>query len=148
MEPRSGARRKLKPRCIVNYTTSRWPAIHAYLVPAGAGHYRLQLNTALRRAAQADAGDVVDVKLRLDCAPRTLPIPPDLRTGLKKHPRAWKALKALAPGHHRQFIQWYDSAKAPETRRRRLERAIDILLERALLSPRRQQRFAGAPPPR
>jgi vacuolar iron transporter family protein len=30
MEPRSGARQKLKPRRIVNYTTSRWPAIHAY----------------------------------------------------------------------------------------------------------------------
>jgi hypothetical protein len=30
MEPRSGARRKLKPRRIVNYITSRWPAIDAY----------------------------------------------------------------------------------------------------------------------
>jgi hypothetical protein len=30
MEPRRGARQKLKPRSIVNYTTSRWPAIHAY----------------------------------------------------------------------------------------------------------------------
>jgi hypothetical protein len=31
MEPRRGARQKLKPRRIVNDTTSRWPAIHAYL---------------------------------------------------------------------------------------------------------------------
>jgi hypothetical protein len=30
MEPRRGARQKLKPRRIVNDTTSRWPAIHAY----------------------------------------------------------------------------------------------------------------------
>ena len=29
------------------------------LVPAGAGRYRLQLNTALRKAAHADTGDVV-----------------------------------------------------------------------------------------
>jgi hypothetical protein len=34
MEPRSGTRRKLTPRCIVNYATSRWPAIHAYLLSA------------------------------------------------------------------------------------------------------------------
>jgi len=116
---------------IVNGRSAR-----ATLVPAGAGRYRLQLNTALRKAAQADVGDVVSVELRLDLAPRTLPVPPDLRAGLKDHPKAWKAFEALASGHRRQFIRWYDSAKAPETRHRRLNRAIDVLLERALLSPR------------
>jgi hypothetical protein len=30
MEPRSGTLRKIKPRCIVNYNTSRRPAIDAY----------------------------------------------------------------------------------------------------------------------
>jgi hypothetical protein len=30
MEPRSGTRRKIKPRCIVNYSTSRRPEIDAY----------------------------------------------------------------------------------------------------------------------
>ncbi len=30
MEPHSGTRRKIKPRCIVNYSTSRRPAIDAY----------------------------------------------------------------------------------------------------------------------
>jgi uncharacterized protein YdeI (YjbR/CyaY-like superfamily) len=105
------------------------------LVPAGAGRYRLQLNTALRKAARADTGDVVSVGLQLDRTPRTLPVPPDLRAGLKDHPKAWKAFEALAPGQRRQFIQWYDSAKAPETRRR-LNRALDVLLERALLSRR------------
>ena len=30
MEPRSGTRRKIKPRCIVNYNTSRRSAIDAY----------------------------------------------------------------------------------------------------------------------
>lgn len=34
MEPCSGARRKLKPRCIVKSTPSRWPAIHAYVFTA------------------------------------------------------------------------------------------------------------------
>jgi hypothetical protein len=35
MEPRRGARQKLKPRRIVNDTTSRWRAIHAYLFAVG-----------------------------------------------------------------------------------------------------------------
>jgi hypothetical protein len=130
-------RKPAKPKYIPVVAIVNGRSARATLVPAGAGRYRLQLNTSLRKAAHADTGDVVRVELRLDRAPRTLPVPPDLRAGLKHHPKARKAFEALAPGSRRQFIQWYDSAKAPETRRRRLERAIDVLLERALLSPRR-----------
>ena len=103
------------------------------LVPAGDGRYRMQINTVLRKAARADVGDAVSVELWLDLASRELPVPADLRAALKEHPKARKAFDQLAPGHRRQFIQWFDSAKAPETRIRRLGRAIDVLLERAIL---------------
>ncbi len=130
-------RNPAKPKYIPVVAIVNAQRARATLVPAGAGRYRLQLNTALRKAAHADAGDVVSVALRLDRAPRTLPVPPDLRAGLKHHPRARKAFEALAPGTRRQFIQWYDSAKAPETRHRRLHRAIEVLLERAVFSRRK-----------
>jgi len=105
----------------------------ATLVPAGGGRFRIQINTAQRKAARVDAGDVVSVELRLDRTSRNLPAPPDLRAGLKQHPKAEKAFQALAPGHRRHFIQWFDAAKSAEARKRRLNRAIDVLLERALL---------------
>jgi Bacteriocin-protection, YdeI or OmpD-Associated/Domain of unknown function (DUF1905) len=105
------------------------------LVPAGGGRYRLHLNTALRRAARADAGDVVCVELRIDRGSRSLPVPRDLSAGLKRRPRAWRAFQGLPPGHRRQFIRWFDSAKSPGARERRLDRAVDALLERALLRP-------------
>ena len=117
---------------IVNGRSSR-----TTLVPAGDGRHRMQINTALRKAAHADVGDVVSIELRLDRESRELPVPADLRAALKEHPKARKAFEALAPGHRRQFIKWFDSAKAPETRIRRLGRAIDVLLERALLQPSR-----------
>ena len=97
----------------------------------------MQINTALRKAAHADVGDVVSVELQLDLFPRTLPVPPDLRVGLKTHPKEWKAFEALTPGGRRHFIEWFDSAKSSEARGRRLDRAIDVLLERALLRPAR-----------
>ena len=103
------------------------------LVPTGGGRYRLQINTAQRKAAHADVGEVVTVELRIDRASRTLPVPPDLSAGLKRHAKAWKAFQELAPGGRRQFIQWFDSAKSPAARQRRLDRAVDVLLERALL---------------
>jgi Bacteriocin-protection, YdeI or OmpD-Associated/Domain of unknown function (DUF1905) len=108
------------------------------LVPAGGGRFRMQINTALRKAARADVGDLVGVELRIDRESRELAVPADLRAGLKQHPKAWKAFQALAPGHRRHFIRWYDSAKSMEARSRRLNRAIDALLERALLGGKRQ----------
>ena len=110
------------------------------LLPAGGGRFRLQINTALRQAAQADTGDLLGVELRLDRESRDLPIPGDLRHGLQAHPKAWKAFQALAPGHRRRIISWFDGAKSEAARIRRLAQAVDILLERAWLGPKRAPR--------
>jgi hypothetical protein len=104
------------------------------LTPAGGGRYRVQLNTALRKAACADVGDAVSVELRLDLASRERPVPVDLRAALKGHPKARRAFEELTTSHRRHLIEWFDSAKGTEARIRRLGRAIDVLLERALLS--------------
>ncbi|MGC2333737.1 MAG: YdeI/OmpD-associated family protein [Candidatus Acidiferrales bacterium] len=136
LERESGKKNHIPVVAIVNGKPAR-----VTLVPAGGGRYRLHLNTALRKAARADAGEVVSVELRLDRGSRSLPVPPDLSAGLKRHPKAWRAFQDLAPGHRRHFIQWFDSAKSPAARQRRLDRAVDALLERALLrSPARSGR--------
>jgi hypothetical protein len=106
------------------------------IVPAGGGHYRMQINTAQRKAARADVGDAVGVELRIDLASRAVAIPGDLGAALRKHPKARKAFGEMPPGHRRQFLMWFDKAKRPETRKRNLDRALDHLLERALLRPR------------
>jgi hypothetical protein len=132
---RSETAKSGKPKYIPVVASVNGKTARVTLVPAGGGRYRMQINTALRKAARADVGDVVGVELRLDRASRSLPVPSDLREGLKQHPKARKAFEALTPGHRRHFIEWYDSAKSAEARRRRLDRAIDVLLERALLRP-------------
>lgn len=134
---RSAAGNTAKPKYIPVTAIVNGRSARVTLVPAGGGRFRMQINTALRKAAKVDAGDVVGVELRLDLESRDLPVPSDLREGLKKIPKARKAFEALAPGHRRHFIEWFDSAKSPEARQRRLDRAIDVLLERALLQPRR-----------
>jgi Bacteriocin-protection, YdeI or OmpD-Associated/Domain of unknown function (DUF1905) len=107
------------------------------LMPAGAGRYRIQLNTALRKAARADVGDVVSVEVRLDLASRELPVPPDLRAALKENPKARQAFEQFTTGHRRHFIKWFDSAKGTDTRIRRMGKAIDFLLDRARRAPSR-----------
>jgi hypothetical protein len=135
-ERESGKKRHIPVLAAVNGERAR-----ATLVPAGGGRYRLQLNTALRKAARADVGDVVSVELRIDRGSRSLPVPPDLSAGLKRHPKAWRAFREIPPGHRRHIIQWFDSAKSAAARGRRLDRVVDVLLERALLrAPSRSRR--------
>jgi hypothetical protein len=131
-------RKGQKPKYIPVVAMVNGRSARATLVPAGPGRYRLQIITALRKAAQADTGDAVAVELRLDRESRSLPVPPDLQAALKEHPKARQAFENFAPGQRRQFIKWYDAAKSPDVRRRRLDRALDILLERAALSRKRR----------
>lgn len=104
------------------------------LVPAGAGRYPLQIVTRQRKAAGADAGDLIGVTIKLDRESREIPVPDELRAALADHPRARKAFAALPPGGRRQFLLFFLRAKSPRTRARATARLIEILLERALLA--------------
>jgi len=106
------------------------------LTPAGAGHYRLQFNATLRKAAHADVGDIVGIELKLDRASRELPIPPELAAGLRRRPLLRKEFDRLPPGGRMQFLRFLLKAKAPATREKRIKRLLEILLERALLRTR------------
>jgi hypothetical protein len=126
---------KPAPKYIPVVATVNARSTRTTLVPAGGGRYRLQLNTELRKAARADAGDWIGLELRLDWKPRTASVPAELQAMLRAHPTARKAFEKMSPGHRRQFLTWLQGAKGPQARERRLEKAIDHLLERALLHP-------------
>jgi uncharacterized protein YdeI (YjbR/CyaY-like superfamily) len=54
-------------------------------------------------------------------------VPTDLRKALAAAPKAKAKWSDLTPIARRDFISWIDSAKQPETRRRRIERACSML---------------------
>lgn len=54
-------------------------------------------------------------------------VPPDLRKALAAAPKSMVQWSNLTPIARRDFISWIDSAKQAETRRRRIERACDML---------------------
>jgi len=56
-----------------------------------------------------------------------LRVPTDLRTALAATPMAKAQWSDLTPIARRDFISWIDSAKQPETRRRRIEKACSML---------------------
>jgi uncharacterized protein YdeI (YjbR/CyaY-like superfamily) len=54
-------------------------------------------------------------------------IPADLRKAFAAAPKAKTQWSDLTPIARRDFVSWIDSAKQPETRRRRIEKACSML---------------------
>lgn len=53
--------------------------------------------------------------------------PVDLRKALTAAPKVLVLWKGLTPIARRDFITWIESAKLPETRKRRIEKAVSML---------------------
>jgi len=136
---RSGEERSSRlPKHIPVVAAVNGKSVRTTLAPAGAGSYRLNVNTALRKAAHADVGDLIGVSLRYDAESREMELPAELRAALKDHPKARREFEKLPPGHKRQLLLYYLRAKSPKARERVTEKFIDHLLERAILGKGRR----------
>jgi Bacteriocin-protection, YdeI or OmpD-Associated/Domain of unknown function (DUF1905) len=85
--------------------------------------YYLGVNARNREGAGVAAGDRVEVLLELDAEPRDVAVPADLAdalaaAGLRD---AWDA---CSYSHRREWADAIESAKRPETRTRRVARAV------------------------
>ena len=93
------------------------------------GAYLLPLSAENREAAGVAAGDVVDVAVELDEAPREIDVPPDLAAALQRDKQAKAFFAGLSYSKQRWFTESVTSAKKPETRARRVEKALEMLRE-------------------
>ncbi len=93
------------------------------------GRHLLGLSNANRKAAGVAVGDEVEVELELDAEPRLVVEPPDFARALDANPVARAAYDRLAQSHRREHVRAIESAKKPETRARRIEKAVAMLLE-------------------
>jgi hypothetical protein len=91
------------------------------------GEYLLGLNRAVREAAGAEAGDVVDVVLALDTAPREVDVPEDLAAALAVETGARERFDAMAVSHRKEYVRWITEAKRDETRQRRISQAVEMI---------------------
>jgi len=104
---------------------------HTYrtsVAPMG-GVYLLPVSAEVRLAAGVAAGDEVDVALELDTEPREVAVPADLRAALDADSDAARAYDRLSHSGRQRVVLPIESAKAAETRQRRIEKAIIALRE-------------------
>jgi hypothetical protein len=91
------------------------------------GRHLLGLSNANRQAAGVVTGDEVKVEVELDTEPRVVIEPPDFARALDADLVARAAYDRLADSHKREHVRAIESAKKPETRTRRIEKAITTL---------------------
>ena len=91
------------------------------------GEYFLPLRKSHRDAAGVRAGQLVSVTVVADAEPRVVRIPDDLGRALKKNRRARERWDALSYTHRREHVEAIEAAKKPETRARRVARALEML---------------------
>jgi hypothetical protein len=91
------------------------------------GRYLIPFSSDKRAATGIRGGDPIVVDLELDTAPRTVEVPEDLATALDAAPGARQAWDRLAPSHQKAHVTAVESAKAAETRQRRIAKAIEML---------------------
>lgn len=109
------------------------------LIPAGNNQYRLFVDGKIRKKLGVDAGNLVGITVRRDKKPAEVTIPADVAAALRKTPGAQKAFNTITPALRREFLRWVLKAKHQETRARRIEKAMPILIERARGRTRRQK---------
>lgn len=96
------------------------------VAPMG-GKFLIPFSSDKRAATGIAGGDPITVELELDTAPRTVEVPAELQAALDAAPAAKAAYEALSPSRKKAIVTGVESAKAEDTRRRRIEKAVGEL---------------------
>lgn len=117
--------------------TSKKPKVHVTIkgfsyrssIAVMGGKFMLPVSAAVRESAGVAGGDPVEVELALDTEPREVAVPDDFAAALEKSPAAKRAFEGMPYSHQLRHVLAIEAAKAAETRARRIEKAIAMLLE-------------------
>jgi uncharacterized protein YdeI (YjbR/CyaY-like superfamily) len=91
------------------------------------GEFLVGLSKAVRQSAGVEAGDEVEVTLRLDTEVREVEVPADLAKAFEADPVAKAAFEGMAFTHRKEYARWIEEAKKAETRERRIGQALEML---------------------
>ena len=99
---------------------------HSYrsTVAAYGDVYMLPLSQERRAAAGVEAGQTVEITLELDTQPRTVDVPDDLAAALAERPGLRAAFDALSYSARKEHVRQVETAKAAETRQRRIAKIV------------------------
>ena len=122
VEKTFGARGRVPVRGTLNGAPFRSSAFRM----GGDCHFMV-VNRQMREAAGVTGGETVPVVMERDTEERTVTPPADFARALKASKEARATWDRLSYTHRREHVEHIEDAKKPETRRRRIEKSIEML---------------------
>jgi hypothetical protein len=118
-----GPSKRPKVRATINGYTYRSS------VASMGGRFMLGISAEDRERAGVAAGDEVDVDIELDTEPREVTVPADFKKALVRDAKAKRTFDGLSYSNRQRHVLSIEGAKTPETRQRRIDKAIGTLRE-------------------
>ena len=129
---------KVPPEVVETLGAGKRPAVtvtvngytYRYTVaPFADGVFMIGVSAEHRAASGLRAGDDLDVTLALDTAPRVVEVPPELAAALEADPTARAFFDGLSYSNKRVFTLSVEGTSNPETKARRVEKAMALMRE-------------------
>ncbi|HEX6540993.1 MAG TPA: YdeI/OmpD-associated family protein [Ktedonobacterales bacterium] len=118
-----GSGKRLAVRVTINGYTYR------STIASMGGEFKLPVSAEVRAGAGVAAGDEVDVDVELDTEPREVAVPPDQSDALAHDADARRFFDGLSYSNKQRIVRSIEDAKTPETRQKRIAKAVGMLRE-------------------
>lgn len=93
-----------------------------------AGHWRLYLNTPMRKRAGKDVGDIAAFEIEFDPEIREVEAHPKLIEALQRNKEAREIFDQLAPYLQKEIVRYIANLKTEESVDRNITKAVQFLL--------------------
>lgn len=100
------------------------------MVKMGGNCHWLLVRKDIREQIGKNPGDTVHVTVQRDTEERIVELPEELAALLAENPEAEIHYQGLSYTHRKEYVQWINEAKRPETRQNRLAKTIEMLLNK------------------
>jgi hypothetical protein len=97
------------------------------IFPMRGGKFYMVVNREMREGAKVKAGETVEFVMEKDDEPRAIATPPDLLKALSARKSAKAVWDKLSYTHRKEYIKAIEEAEKPETRARRIAKAIEMI---------------------
>jgi hypothetical protein len=125
----------IPPEVVDKFGAGKRPAVHVTIngytyrnrIASLGGKFLIAVSAEVRGKASVKGGDKLEVELSLDTAPREVSLPDDFKKVLATNKKASKFFEQLPYSAKQRYVLPIDKAKTEETRKKRIEKAIEDL---------------------
>lgn len=120
-----GLKGQVKVKAIFNNTIE----YRGSLAKMGHQCHCLGIKKEIRKALNLSFGDIIHIDIVQDIEPRIVEVPEDVQNELIRKQDIFEFFSSLSYTHKKEYVNYINEAKKAETRKRRIEKTMEMLSE-------------------